>query len=83
RNFFYRNFYVPFSWSWQPDNSSWYLLDFMRACFALRRVGINWPDNYDGLPSLSRENLSQANWIEHSNEHDAMAVVYANIAMAQ
>ncbi|SQJ19125.1 exonuclease I, 3'-_ 5' specific [Salmonella enterica subsp. enterica] len=36
RNIFYRNFYDPYAWSWQHDNSRWDLLDVMRACYALR-----------------------------------------------
>ncbi|XNM88044.1 hypothetical protein ACLK18_11460 [Escherichia coli] len=44
RNVFYRNFYDPYAWSWQHDNSRWDLLDVMRACYALRPEGINWPE---------------------------------------
>ncbi|VDZ78152.1 exodeoxyribonuclease I [Salmonella bongori] len=42
----------------------------MRACYALRPEGINWPENDDGLPSFRLEHLTQANGIEHSNAHD-------------
>ncbi len=70
-------------WSWQHDNSRWDLLDVMRACYALRPEGINWPENDDGLPSFRLEHLTKANGIEHSNAHDAMADVYATIAMAK
>ena len=83
RNVFYRNFYDPYAWSWQHDNSRWDLLDVMRACYALRPEGINWPENDDGLPSFRLEHLTKANGIEHSNAHDAMADVYATIAMAK
>ena len=83
RNIFYRNFYDPYAWSWQHDNSRWDLLDVMRACYALRPDGIVWPDNEDGLPSFRLEHLTKANGIEHANAHDAMADVYATIAMAQ
>ncbi len=55
----------------------------MRACYALRPDGIVWPENEDGLPSFRLEHLTKANGIEHSNAHDAMADVYATIAMAQ
>ena len=55
----------------------------MRACYALRPEGINWPENEDGLPSFRLEHLTVANGIEHSNAHDAMADVYATIAMAK
>ena len=83
RNIFYRNFYDPYGWSWQNRNSRWDLLDVMRACYALRPEGIIWPENEDGLPSFRLEHLTKANGIEHSNAHDAMADVYATIAMAQ
>jgi len=83
RNIFYRNFYDPYAWSWQNHNSRWDLLDVMRACYALRPEGINWPKNEEGLPSFRLEHLTKANGIEHSNAHDAMADVYATIAMAQ
>jgi exodeoxyribonuclease-1 len=83
RNIFYRNLYDPYAWSWQHDNSRWDLLDVMRACYALRPEGINWPENDDGLPSFRLEHLTVANGIEHSNAHDAMADVYATIAMAR
>jgi exodeoxyribonuclease-1 len=83
RNIFYRNFYDPYAWSWQNGNSRWDLLDVMRACYALRPEGINWPENEDGLPSFRLEHLTVANGIEHSNAHDAMADVWATIAMAQ
>lgn len=83
RNIFYRNFYDPYAWSWQNHNSRWDLLDVMRACYALRPQGINWPENEEGLPSFRLEHLTKANGIEHSNAHDAMADVYATIAMAQ
>ncbi|XPE64726.1 hypothetical protein ACNKHU_12190 [Shigella flexneri] len=36
-NVFYRNFYDPYAWSWQHDNSRWDLLDVMRACYACAR----------------------------------------------
>jgi exodeoxyribonuclease-1 len=55
----------------------------MRACYALRPEGINWPENEEGLTSFRLEHLTRANGIEHSNAHDAMADVYATIAMAK
>lgn len=83
RNLFYRNFYDPYAWSWRNGNSRWDLLDVLRACYALRPEGINWPKNDDGLPGFRLEHLTQANGISHSNAHDAMADVYATIAMAK
>ena len=83
RNLFYRNFYDPYAWSWQNGNSRWDLLDVMRACYALRPDGIVWPENDDGFPSFRLEHLTKANGVEHANAHDAMADVYATIAMAK
>ncbi len=83
RNILYRNFYDPYAYSWQNGNSRWDLLDVMRACYALRPEGINWPENDDGFPSFRLEHLTRANGIEHENAHDAMADVYATIAMAK
>ncbi|MAA61720.1 MAG: exodeoxyribonuclease I, partial [Idiomarina sp.] len=61
RLLFYRNFYDPYEYSWQNGNSRWDLIDVVRACFALRPDGINWPENSDGQPSLKLEHLSVAN----------------------
>ncbi|EKT66840.1 exonuclease I [Providencia alcalifaciens Dmel2] len=83
RNIFYRNFYDPYAYSWQQGNSRWDLLDALRACFALRPEGINWPENDDGLPSLRLEHLTKANGVSHENAHDAMSDVLATINMAK
>ncbi|WP_437616081.1 exodeoxyribonuclease I [Erwinia sp. V71] len=83
RNIFYRNFYDPYAWSWQNGNTRWDLLDVMRACYALRPDGINWPENEDGMPSFRLEHLTKANGVAHENAHDAMSDVYATIAMAK
>ncbi|MCC3703230.1 exodeoxyribonuclease I [Rouxiella badensis] len=83
RNIFYRNFYDPYAYSWQNGNSRWDLLDVMRACYALRPDGINWPENEEGFPSFRLEHLTRANGVEHENAHDAMSDVYATIAMAR
>jgi len=83
RNIFYRSFYDPYAYSWQQGNSRWDLLDVMRACYALRPEGINWPENDDGFASFRLEHLTRANNIEHLQAHDAMSDVYATIAMAK
>lgn len=80
---FYRNFIDPYEYSYKNGNSRWDLLDIVRACYALRPEGINWAYDEDGMPSFRLEKLTQANGIEHSNAHDAMADVYATIAMAK
>src|SRR5699024_8384284 len=48
RYLFYRNFYDPYAYSWQNGNSRWDLLDIVRACYALRPDGIEWPINEQG-----------------------------------
>ena len=83
RNILYRNFYDPYAYSWQNGNSRWDLLDLVRACYALRPEGINWPTNEQNLPSFRLEHLTQANHIEHAHAHDAMSDVYATIAIAK
>ncbi|WP_150139027.1 exodeoxyribonuclease I [Candidatus Enterovibrio escicola] len=79
----YRNFFDPYTWSWQNGNSRWDLLDAMRACYALRPEGIIWPNNTQGFISFKLEHLSVANDIEHSHAHDAMADVFATIQLAK
>ncbi|MEQ5089366.1 exodeoxyribonuclease I [Providencia rettgeri] len=83
RNIFYRNFYDPYAYSWQQGNSRWDLLDTLRACFALRPEGLQWPENKDGLPSMRLEHLTKANGVAHENAHDAMSDVLATINMAK
>ncbi|MEX9869309.1 exodeoxyribonuclease I [Providencia huaxiensis] len=83
RNIFYRNFYDPYAYSWQQGNSRWDLLDTLRACFALRPEGMQWPENEDGLPSMRLEHLTKANGVAHENAHDAMSDVVATINMAK
>lgn len=83
RNLLYRNFYDPYAYSWQKGNSRWDLLDLVRACYALRPNGINWPTNDEGLVSFRLEHLTKENNISHEHAHDAMSDVYATIAMAK
>ncbi|WP_395479705.1 exodeoxyribonuclease I [Candidatus Curculioniphilus buchneri] len=83
RHLFYRNFYDPYSWSWNQGNSRWDLIDVMRSCYALRPEGIKWPINEKGLPSFRLEHLTYANGVNHIHPHDAMADVYATLAMAK
>lgn len=83
RFLFYRNFYDPYSYSWENNNSRWDLLTLVRAAYALRPEGIEWPLNSEGKVSLKLDQLAPANGIEHSNAHDAMADVYASIEIAR
>lgn len=83
RNLFYRNFYDPYSWSWINKNSRWDLIDVMRAFYALRPNGINWPLNKNGLPSFKLEHITKANNIKHDNKHNAIEDVFATMSIAR
>ena len=83
RNTLYRNFFDPYAREWQNQCSRWDLIDTMRLMRALRPQGIEWPNYADGSPSFRLEDLSKINGIEHTNAHDAMADVYATIALAR
>lgn len=79
----YRNFYDPYEYSWQFGNSRWDILDMVRACYALRPEGINWPTDDEGKPSFRLELLTKANNIEHGSAHDALSDVIATIELAK
>ncbi len=83
RNCLYRNFYDPYTREWQNGNSRWDLIDVVRAASALRPEGIQWPVTEEGRPSFKLEHLTRANGIAHEAAHDALADVYATIAMAK
>ncbi|MGZ8190564.1 MAG: exodeoxyribonuclease I [Methylococcaceae bacterium] len=83
RNCFYRNFYDPYAREWQNGNSRWDLIDVLRAARALRPEGIQWPVNDEGRPVLRLEQITQANGIDHQSAHDALADVYATIAIGR
>ena len=82
RHTLFRNFIDPYSREWQHGNSRWDLIDVVRACFALRPDGIQWPLKEDGSPSFRLEDLTKANGISHQNAHDASSDVYATVALA-
>lgn len=79
----YRNFYDAYGREWQNGNSRWDIIDMVRACYALRPEGIEWPLREDGLPSFRLEDLTRANGISHEAAHDALSDVHATIAMAR
>ncbi|SFC87691.1 exodeoxyribonuclease I [Pseudoalteromonas denitrificans] len=79
----YRNFYDPYAREWQNGNSRWDIIDLVRACYALRPEGINWPLKEDGSPSFKLEDLTKANGIAHEAAHDALSDVLATIALAK
>ncbi|GLP96484.1 exodeoxyribonuclease I [Paraferrimonas sedimenticola] len=79
----YRNFFDPYEREWKDNNSRWDLIDLVRACYALRPEGIEWPTDAEGKPTFRLEKLTEANGIGHANAHDAVSDVYATIAMAK
>ena len=79
----WRNFYDPYRRESAQGNSRWDLIDVVRACYALRPEGLNWPTRDDGTPSFRLEDLTAANGIEHGAAHDALADVEATIEMAR
>lgn len=79
----YRNFFDPYGREYQNGCSRWDIIDMLRLTRALRPEGIEWPKYEDGRPSMRLEDLTRANGIEHGNAHDALADVYATIAMAR
>jgi exodeoxyribonuclease I len=83
RNCLYRNFYDPYAREWQHSNSRWDIIDMLRLARALRPEFLEWPNADKGLPSFRLEDITRANGIEHSAAHDALADVYATIAVAR
>lgn len=79
----YRNFYDSYGYSWKNGSSRWDILDMVRACYALRPEGINWPTDSEGKPSFRLELLTKANNIEHGAAHDALSDVIATIELAK
>jgi exodeoxyribonuclease-1 len=79
----YRNFREPYEREWKNGCSRWDIIDLVRACYALRPEGINWPVDENDAPSFRLEVLTKANGLAHSQAHDAMSDVYATIAMAK
>ncbi len=83
RHTLYRNFYDPYAREWQHGNSRWDIIDMVRAAYALRPDGIEWPMREDGTPSFRLENLTAANGIAHGAAHEALSDVEATIALAR
>ncbi len=80
---FYRNLLDPYAREWKQGNSRWDLIDLVRATGALRRDGINWPEDEEGLPVYKLEELTKANGIAHGHAHDAMSDVHATVGFAR
>jgi exodeoxyribonuclease-1 len=83
RNCLYRNLFDPYEREWRNGNSRWDIIDMLRLTRALRPEGIEWPTDDTGRPSLRLDALTVANGIQHENAHDALADVWATIAIAR
>ncbi len=83
RHGLYRTLMDPYAREWQNGNSRWDLIDLVRATGALRRGGIQWPADEEGLPVYRLEALTAANGLEHGQAHDAMSDVRATLALAR
>ena len=83
RHLFWRNLIDPYEREYKNDCGRWDLLDVVRATWALRPEGINWPLNDDGRPSFKLEHLTRANGLVHEAAHDALSDVRATVAMAR
>lgn len=83
RNCLYRNLMDPYRREYADGNSRWDIIDLMRAAHDLRPEGMNWPVHENGKPSFRLGDLTKANGIEHEHAHDALADVYATIALAK
>ncbi len=83
RHLFWRNLIDPYAREWQNQCGRWDVLDLVRAAYALRPQGIEWPVGDDGKTSFKLERLSQANGLLHEAAHDALSDVRATIALAK
>jgi exodeoxyribonuclease-1 len=83
RHGLYRNLFDPYAREFQNGNSRWDIMDLVRATGALRREGMQWPVDEDGLPVYRLEKLTVANGIDHGNAHDALSDVRATVALAR
>ncbi|MHB1675931.1 MAG: exodeoxyribonuclease I [Sulfuriferula sp.] len=79
----WRNLIDPYAREWQNGCGRWDLLDLVRATYALRPMGINWPLNAEGRVSFRLEHLTAANGLDHQSAHDALSDVRATIALAR
>jgi exodeoxyribonuclease-1 len=83
RHGLWRNFFPPYDREWRNGCSRWDLIDPIRAAYALRPQGLDWPTREDGAPSFRLEHLTAANGIAHAGAHDALVDVRATLALAR
>jgi len=82
RHGLYRMLMDPYAREWQNGNSRWDIIDLVRAAYALRPEGIEWPE-VNGVPVFKLEALAPANGITHESAHDAMSDVRATVGLAK
>ena len=82
RHGLYRLLMDPYAREWQNGNSRWDMIDLVRAAYALRPEGIEWPEE-NGVPVFKLESLAAANGIKHESAHDAMSDVRATVGLAK
>jgi exodeoxyribonuclease-1 len=83
RFMFWRNLMDPYAREYKSGCGRWDLINLVRAAYALRPEGINWPKTDEGRPSFRLEELTKANNLVHDAAHDALSDVYATIAIAR
>lgn len=87
RFLFWRNLLDPYSREWRNGCGRWDLLEVVRAAWALRPDGIQWPTHASGeragRTSLKLEDLTRANGLSHDAAHDALSDVRATLALAR
>ena len=83
RNVFWRSFYDPYEWHWKSNRSRWDLLDASRLMRALRPSGLKWSFDAEGKPVNRLGALAEANDIDTSQAHDALADVNTTIELAR
>lgn len=83
RHLLWRNLMDPYAREWRNCCGRWDLLSVVRAAYALRPEGIQWPRNEDGIPSFKLEHLTVANGLTHESAHDALSDVMATLALAR
>lgn len=83
RYLLWRNLRDPYAREWQNGCGRWDLINVLRAAFALRPDGMEWPMGDDARPTFKLERLSVANGLEHSDAHDALADVRVTIELAR
>jgi exodeoxyribonuclease-1 len=87
RHLLWRNLIAPYDREFRNQCGRWDVMDLVRAAFALRPDGINWPtavnDKGETRHSFKLELLTAANGIAHEAAHDAVSDVRATIALAR